>query len=145
MIELSTAAAGSVHGPTKNKVCSCSTNMAVISVEDQEGLFKDVEAAFAIYSPVRSSEWRGSGSRGGPSVTGPTTTPGPRATAASGATGSEEEQSISSTTGEASYWAALSSLTTSDVAADVQRWMVTYVKGLSLDEIEMMAARPDNK
>lgn len=116
----------------------------------QRSVFEKVDAALASSAAsARPSSWRGAGARGGvptraatsASVAAAPVTAAAQTRMALGASGKAAKARGKAEPGR--YWKELSAIAGPAVCSDVQRWVVRYVEGLSMDEIEMLAGEED--
>jgi hypothetical protein len=109
--------------------------MAGVSATDEDALRHDIDLALTSYPVLRRSDWQGPAARGGL----PVALVAPRCTTPALNLSSIAAPITTSSLGEASYWQQLSSMASPQIAADVQRWLVRFVKDMSFRDINLMA------
>lgn len=117
-----------------------------VPISVQSGLFAELDAALSSFPSVRSADWRGEGARGGAKLqpkdtTSAQTSRTPIAALATTAAKTDPQQKAV----PGKYWSEINTIAGPQAAAAVQRWLMRYVEGLSMDEIEMLATHPVKK
>jgi nucleoid-associated protein YgaU len=117
-----------------------------VPVALQEQLFAELDMAMSSLPAARPLDWRGRSARGGTPcglASGSSAAPRkPRIEYVSTVSGTANAPSSQSAPEPGRYWAEVTKIAGSEAASCVQRWLMRYVEGLSMDEIELLATPP---
>jgi hypothetical protein len=110
-------------------------DMNGVSAADENALRRDIDAALASFPSLRAPDWQGENARGGPELAFGSRQPSTLSPTGQALTGG----GVSPQNVHANYWQQLAAISSPQIAASVQRWLVLYVKGLSLMDINQIA------
>lgn len=111
-----------------------------VSLDVQNQLFAELESAMKSFPAERSLTWRGENARCGPLRISGDVSARSKVSSTQSALPKSSIPSPSEQDPETeSYWTELRKSGGSEAAVCVQRWLMRYVEGLSLDEIELLA------